>query len=175
MDTQTTRVAQALSGWHELPDGPKFLIYPLRHRYNHHSVDLAALHGSDYQLALGVHQGCVKDGKISLLLAQVYRSRYGGVPSSGLHALRCIRDLAGIPLCQAEQDAGLISHVNLLREISYEDDRPRHDFLCTHKCESELLSRVGYVETFLDTVSTKALFQHSYRNTNNTCLFCRCF
>ncbi|KAH8743437.1 hypothetical protein F5883DRAFT_664199 [Diaporthe sp. PMI_573] len=151
MDTQTSRVAHALSVWHELPDGPKFLIYPLQHRYTPESVDLADLRGRDYQRALCVHKGCAKDGKVSLLLAQVQMSReVGDCGASESQALVDIRNLDGIPLCQPEQTAGLLSHMNLLREISYAEDRSRHSFSCTH--EWELAENVQYEETFLDTV-----------------------
>ncbi|KAH8747298.1 hypothetical protein F5883DRAFT_584207, partial [Diaporthe sp. PMI_573] len=149
MDAQTARVAKALQVWHELQDGPKFLIYPLQHRYTPGSVDLANLRGRDYQRALCVRKGCAKDGKLSLLLDQVRMKREvedGGVRES--RALCEIRNLDGIPLCQPKRTAGLLSDVNLLREISYAD-RGRHSFSCTHKWE--LAKDVQYEETFLDT------------------------
>ena len=164
MDAQIARVAKALQVWHELQDGPKFLIYPLQHCYTPGSVDLANLRGRDHQRTLCVRKGCAKDGKVSLLLAQVRMKREvedGGVTES--RALCDIRNLDGIPLCQPKRTAGLLSDVNLLREISYAG-RGRHSFLCTH--EWELAKDVQYEETFLDTASRGGVPALRVVNTN---------
>ncbi|KAI5861418.1 hypothetical protein GGS23DRAFT_576737 [Durotheca rogersii] len=96
LESQTERLVQVLSQWHDQEPMPGFLAYPLDHQYTAKYLGLTHLKGHDYQRARHVAASCARHGRFYLFLAHVEVTKYWGNDEDGDLDCRYERSLCNV-------------------------------------------------------------------------------